>query len=98
MDQVTTNAGGRRGRVTVWGGGVARPAAGAAEGGAVGAPAARAMYQLTANAAVRPVMIMICWMVVIRPRMLAGATSEIYAGERTLAAPTAMPPIRRAMR
>ena len=52
---------------------------------------------MTTKAAVRPVMIMTCCTVVIRPRMFAGATSEMYAGESTLAAPTAMPPANRAM-
>ena len=42
-------------------------------------------------------MIITCWTVVSRPRMLAGATSEMYSGESTDAAPTAMPAEKRAM-
>ena len=42
-------------------------------------------------------MIMICCTLDSRPRMLAGVTSLMYAGDSTLAAPTPTPAAKRAM-
>src|SRR5215475_4069719 len=55
-------------------------------------PATLARMSLLRKAPNKPSTIAICWSEASRPRRWAGATSEIYIGASTLAAPMARPP------
>jgi hypothetical protein len=59
---------------------------------ALAPPARLARMSLLKKAQNSPVTIAICWSEARRPRMCAGATSAMYIGANTLAAPIAMPP------
>src|SRR6478735_4097193 len=59
---------------------------------ALAPPASQARISLLKKAQNSPVTIAICCSEARRPRMWAGATSEMYIGANTLAAPIAMPP------